>query len=105
VSCPLKATPVSVKDGGVKIYSEGLVETNEKKEGCSHFGIPALEIAKKLSNSIAANMVMFGAVQVITGQVTSEALKLSIKNRFPRFVDLNTKAFEEGIRLGKKAKE
>ena len=95
----------SVKDGGVIIYDAGLIEINEKNEGISYFGIPALETAKKLGNSLAANMVMLGAVQAITGQVTSEALTLSIKDRFPRFVDLNTKAFEEGIRLGKKAKE
>ena len=95
----------SMKDGGVIIYDAGLVEINEKKEGLSYFGIPALKTAKKLGNSLAANMVMLGAVQAITGQVTLEALKLSIQDRFPRFVDLNTRALEEGFRLGKKAKE
>lgn len=50
-------------------------------------------------------MVMLGAVQAITGQVSLEALKLSIKDRFPRFVDLNIKALEEGFRLGKRARE
>ncbi len=95
----------SVKEGGVIIYETGLVEISEKKEGVSYYGISALETAKKLGNSLAANMVMLGAVQAITGQVTLEALKLSIKDRFPRFVDLNTRALEEGFRLGKRARE
>ena len=94
----------SVKLGGVIIYDAGLFEINEKKEGVSYFGVPALETAKKLGNSLAANMVMLGAVQAITGQVTLDALKLSIKDRFPRFVDLNTRALEEGFRLGKRAR-
>jgi 2-oxoglutarate ferredoxin oxidoreductase subunit gamma len=95
----------SVKEGGIIIYETGLVEISEKKERVSYFGISALETAKKLGNSLAANMVMLGAVQAITGQVTLEALKLSIKDRFPRFVDLNTRALEEGFRLGKRARE
>ena len=95
----------SVKKGGVIIYETGLVEINKKKEGVSYYGISALETAKKLGNSQFANMVMLGAVQAITGQASLEALKLSIKDRFPRFVDLNIKALEEGFRLGKRARE
>ncbi len=95
----------SVKGGGVIIYDTGLVEINEKREGVSYYGIPAIETAKKLGNSLAANMVILGAVQAITGQVTLDALRLSIKDRFPRFVDINIKALEEGFRLGKRARE
>jgi len=95
----------SVKEGGVIIYDSDLVEINEKREMVSYYGISALETAKKLGNSLSANMVMLGAVQAITGQVTLEALKLSIKNRFPRSVDLNIRALEEGFRLGKRARE
>lgn len=95
----------SVKEGGVIIYETDLVEINEKKEEVSYYGIPAIKTAKKLGNSLAANMVMLGAVQAITGQVTLDALKLSINDRFPRFVDINIKALEEGFRLGTRARE
>ena len=71
----------------------------------SYYDISALETAKKLGNSQFVNMVMLGAVQAITGQASLEALKLSIKDRFPRFVDLNIKTLEEGFRLGKRARE
>jgi len=79
----------SVKEGGVIIYETGLVEVNEKRKGVLYHGIPALETAKELGNSLAANMVMLGAVQAITGQVTLDALRESIKDRFPRFVEIN----------------
>jgi 2-oxoglutarate ferredoxin oxidoreductase subunit gamma len=95
----------SVKEGGVIIYEKDLVEINEKRERVSYHGIPAIETAKKLGNILAANMVMLGAVQAITGQVTLDALRLSIKDRFPRFVDLNIKALEEGVRLGARSRE
>jgi Pyruvate/2-oxoacid:ferredoxin oxidoreductase gamma subunit len=52
----------------------------------------------------AANMVMLGAVQAITGQVTLDMLRESIKDRFPRFVEINIKALEEGFRLGETAR-
>ena len=95
----------SVRAGGVIIYETGLVDIKEKRQGISYHGIPALETAKTIGNSLAANMVMLGAVQAITGQVTLDALRYSIKDRFPRFVDLNIKALEEGFRLGKKTRE
>ena len=94
----------SVKEGGVIIYETGLIEINEKREGVSYHGIPALETANNLGNSLAANMVMLGAVQAITGQVTLDSLRESIKDRFPRFVEINIKALEEGFRLGETAR-
>ncbi len=95
----------SVKEGGIIIYETGLVDIKEKRQGISYHGIPALETAKTIGNSLAANMVMLGAVQAITGQVTLDALRYSIKDRFPRFVELNIKALEEGFRLGKNSRE
>ncbi len=94
----------SVKEGGVIIYETGLIEINETRDGVSYYGIPALETANELGNSLAANMVMLGAVQAITGQVTLDALRESIKDRFPRFVEINIKALEEGFRLGETAR-
>jgi len=92
----------SVKEGGVIIYENGLIEVKRKRKGISYHGIPALMTAKNIGNSLAANMVMLGAVQAITGQVTLEGLRDSINDRFPRFVELNIKALEEGFRLGEK---
>ena len=93
----------NVKDGGVIIYDVGLVEVNEKTDGVCYYGVSGLEVARKLGNPLAANMVMLGALQAITGIIPLEALRLSVMDRFPRFVDLNIKALEEGFRLGEKA--
>ena len=94
----------NVKEGGIIIYDADFVEIDEKKDGISYYGISGLEVAKKIGNPLVANMVMLGATLAITGIIPLEALKLSVKDRFPRFVDLNIKALEEGVRLGEMIK-
>ncbi len=93
----------AVKDKGSVLYDCNLVEICEEKQGVKYYGIPAVEKATELGNSLVANMVMLGAAQAITSIINMDALKASITDRFPRFVDLNLNAVEEGFKLGKKA--
>lgn len=93
----------AVKKGGTVLYESNLVEIREKNPSINYFGIPAVQKATEIGNPLAANMVMLGAVQAITGIINMDALKASITDRFPRFVDLNLKAVEEGYLLGKVA--
>jgi Pyruvate/2-oxoacid:ferredoxin oxidoreductase gamma subunit len=46
---------------------------------------------------------MFGALTTITRVITEEAAQKSIVKRWPKYADLNIKAFQEGLVLGKKA--
>lgn len=93
----------AVKEGGVVIYEKDLVDIPGQKPGVFYHGIPAVAKATELGNPLAANMVMLGAAQAITGMIDMDALKASITDRFPRFVDLNLKAVEEGYKLGLEA--
>ncbi len=92
----------SVSEGGVIIYEDSLVAIPEKSmdPDKSYHGIPAMATANELGNRLAANMVMLGAVQALTGIVKAEALAASIEDRFPRRKELNLQALQRGIELG-----
>ncbi len=91
----------SVKDGGVIIYEDSLVAIPEKSmdPDKSYHGILAVATANEVGNRLAANMVMLGAVQALTGIVKPEALAASIEDRFPRRKTLNLQALQRGIEL------
>lgn len=89
-----------VKDDGVLIIDEDLVEANTKK---SILSIPATRIAEELGNRIFANVVMLGFVTATTGVVSVEAMRKTIPESVPeRFIDLNMKAFDKGYEWGEK---
>ncbi|MBN2335412.1 2-oxoacid:acceptor oxidoreductase family protein [Candidatus Bathyarchaeota archaeon] len=91
----------SVRPGGAVIFEESLVEVpeGERVRGIRYIPVPAIEAAQQLGNPLAANMVVLGAVQAVTGVVSLEALKSSVEDRFPRFRDLNLKAVDRGVEL------
>jgi 2-oxoglutarate ferredoxin oxidoreductase subunit gamma len=92
----------SVRDGGVVIYEDSLVDIprNAMDPNKKYRGIPAVATAQELGNPLAANMVMLGAVQALTGVVKAEALAASITDRFPKRKELNLKALHRGMELG-----
>jgi len=89
-----------VKDDGVLIIDEDLVEANSKKRILS---IPSTRIAEELGNRIFANVVMLGFVTAVTEVVSVEAMRKTIPESVPeRFVDKNIRAFEKGYEFGQK---
>jgi len=92
----------SVKDGGVVIYEDSLVDIPKTAmdPNKKYHGIPAVATANELGNPLAANMVMLGAVQALTGVVKAKALAASISDRFPKRKELNLKALQRGMKLG-----
>ena len=94
----------TVSGDGVIIYEESLIKEPENSviPGTRLIGVPAIDEAQELGNPLAANMVMLGAAQPVTMAVTVEALQGSIRDRFPRFVELNLEALRRGVEIGKK---
>ena len=84
------------------ILEEDLVQVPESQllKDVTYYRIPAIREAEALGNRLAANMVMLGATQAITGTVSKESLEEAIKQRFPRFKELNINALHRGISLG-----
>ncbi|MDP8023366.1 MAG: 2-oxoacid:acceptor oxidoreductase family protein [Nitrososphaeria archaeon] len=83
-----------VKEDGIIIYDGSLVNPDKGKR----FDIRAGDLARDVfKTAIVANMIMLGSMSAITGIVSIEELKNSIKEVVnPRFIELNTKAVEFG---------
>ncbi|MEM2909924.1 MAG: 2-oxoacid:acceptor oxidoreductase family protein [Nitrososphaerota archaeon] len=79
------------------IYDSGLVDVSTVK-GIKMVGLPATKIAEQLGRRIIANIVVLGAFSEVTGIVKHESLLKVIRRRFPKAIELNEKAFMEGVR-------
>ncbi len=89
-----------VKDDGVLIIDEDLVEPDTKKK---ILAIPATRLAEEVGHRIFANVVMLGFVTATTGVVSVEAMRKTIPESVPKnFIDKNLKAFEKGYEFGQK---
>jgi len=71
-----------------------------RKKGARYFEIPSTAVAEELGSKVMANIVMLGSLVALTGVVSGEAIRRSLKERFPKHVELNLKAMEKGMELG-----
>ncbi|MFC1931329.1 2-oxoacid:acceptor oxidoreductase family protein [Chloroflexota bacterium] len=94
---------VQVKcETGVVIYDDNFVSP-EEIDGLKYVNIPATRTAvEELDSGPVANIIILSAAVAITGVVTKDALKSAIEKIVPgRFKELDLKAVDIGIRLGK----
>ncbi len=85
---------------GTLLIDDDLVTPSEAKSR-RVYAIPATRIAEELGNRIAANIVMLGFFTAVTDIISVEAARKALPSSIPsRFVELNTKAFEEGYKFG-----
>ncbi|MHA1323488.1 MAG: 2-oxoacid:acceptor oxidoreductase family protein, partial [Candidatus Helarchaeota archaeon] len=60
---------------------------------------------EELKMPVVQNAIMFGAFIGITGLITEESGKSCVKDFVPsKFIDINLKAYEKGLEIGKKLK-
>jgi len=92
-----------VKKEGVVIYDEDLISREESviRKDISYHGIPAAEMASSLGNRMVKNIVMLGATIGITEAASIEAVKRTIRERFPKYKEINLKALEKGLGLSR----
>jgi len=87
----------TVKPGGRLFFDYHLVKHREI-DGVEQIGIPATDLATQLGRRGVANVVMLTAAMRITGDVSMDALKEALEEQSPQaFLDINMKAFEEGM--------
>jgi len=94
-----------LKDDGILIIDEDLVEIEgDLPETVKVYKIPATRIAdKEVGSKQATNVVMLGALTVITKILSIEGLKARIEERWPRFLKTNMLALELGMKAGEEA--
>jgi Pyruvate/2-oxoacid:ferredoxin oxidoreductase gamma subunit len=78
------------------IYDSGLFDASNKVEGISYIGVEASNIAQRIGNPQAANVVMLGALSGVMDLFKMDALKLVVVDRFPKASAINLKALEAG---------
>ncbi len=83
--------------GGLVVYDERLVQATPLAQR-RLVGLPFTHMAEtELGKAIAANIVMLGAVQQLTGVVGAAALADAVRRRLPaKIVELNLRALKLG---------
>ena len=89
----------STRPGSALFVDADLVTSETGSSGGTIYRVPATKIAAdEFKKTLAANMVMLGAVAAVTKIVRLESLKLSLREVAPRAsTDLNTRALERGF--------
>ena len=92
-----------LKKGGTLFVDSGLVpDLGEVDPSITVWKVPATETAIRLGSKMAGNMVMLGFIQEKTGLVSRDNLLAAIQESVKKkYVEMNTAAFEEGIRMAK----
>lgn len=95
-----------IKSGGSVIAENQLVSFRAvERNDLKLVGIPAITTAESLGKKIVANVVMLGAVPALSNAVSLDAVKKAAADRFPKAVELNMKALDQGFDLGSKLVE
>jgi len=86
--------------GGTLIVDPDMVQSIPDRENVKIVNVPASKAAENLGRTIVANIVMLGAFQKQTQIVSEKSLREAIREHVPpKTMDLNMKAFEEGMKL------
>lgn len=95
---------IDLKEDGILIYDSDLVQPGNA--GPRAFGLPATQIAEEaFGRPVVANVITLGCLIGLTSVVSRESLCQAISETVPpKTVDLNLKAFEEGLRRGAEEK-
>ncbi|TET04273.1 MAG: 2-oxoacid:ferredoxin oxidoreductase subunit gamma [Candidatus Atribacteria bacterium] len=96
---------LNVKENGLIILNDSLIEREVKRNDVDIIKIPADDIADKLGNLRAANMVVLGAYVKKSGAVKLEtifkALEKALAGRDKKLLSLNKEALKQGAELVK----
>lgn len=96
-----------IKPGGLLVLNSSRINNEELPEGVRVLSVPVDDIALELGNVRVANIVLLGALIGATDIVSKDTLAASLEEKFkakkPEVLELNMRALEKGIELGKNA--
>ena len=97
-----------VKPGGVLLVNSSRVQADDiERDDVRVIAAPVDDIALELGNEKAANIILLGILIGATGIVSRETLADSLKEKFkdkkPGILEMNIKALDRGIEIGKQA--
>lgn len=89
-----------LRKGGTLIVDTGLVQLADDEGDV--YGLPATQIAEEIGSRVVANIVVLGYLVETTGVVSRESMEQAIRTTVgERFIDLDLKALDSGIRLAR----
>jgi 2-oxoglutarate ferredoxin oxidoreductase subunit gamma len=91
-----------IKTGGIAVINSSLIPVRTGRKDIDEFCLPANEIAGKIGNVKAANVVALGALVARSGLVDFTLLTKMIKKEFGKnehMIRVNLQAATEGLRL------
>lgn len=94
-----------VKPGGLLLVNTSLINREVQRSDVRAIKVPANEIANRLGNPRAANMVALGAYLGATRAVSLEAVEGLVRETFAgkaKVIDSNLAALREGYALGER---
>lgn len=91
-----------VKEGGIIIIDEDLVNPSRVRPDVKLFKIPATRLAETLGKKFVANIIMLGYMTAVSSVVSAEAMREAVKASVPKGTEeLNLKAFQLGYEHAK----
>lgn len=73
-----------VKEGGLLIFNQSMVDREVKRADIKIVAVPANEIAEEIGNKKMANMVLIGALLANLDLLPSSAIEKSLKEHLPQ---------------------
>jgi len=96
-----------VIEGGAILWDSSLIDIEPERDDIHKIPIPATELAKELGNTKTSNVVILGVLAGYTDfldpVVVQRVLPLIFKKR--HLLEVNLKAFQKGLELGRKLSE
>ncbi len=94
-----------IKEGGLLVINSSRVKSVGDRADVKVLSVPVDDIALELGNVKMANTVLIGALVGATDIVSKEAIAEGLNAKFgkkkPEVLELNMKALEKGIEIGK----
>ena len=99
----------NVKEGGLLIINSSRITGDIDRDDVTVIAAPVDDIALELGSSKAANIILLGILIGATEIVSREILVLSLEEKFkakkPEILEMNIKALDRGVEIGKKHKK
>ncbi len=100
----LKFEP-TLAEGGILVMNTSMIDREPQRKDIKVIKIAANDVAEKLGNVKAQNMVMLGAfietTKVVSKESVFKALEKKMTGKKAAFLDLNKRAVEEGMKLAR----
>ena len=97
-----------VKEGGILLINSSRIKEPVERDDVTVISAPVDDIALELGNDKAANIILLGILIGATEVVSRETLVLSLEEKFkakkPEILEMNIKALDRGIEIGKQYK-